>query len=854
MRKRELGLDELGDVDELFPCLPNHQLAAKGELASEFQAEMERVEMERRREKEEEERKSREEMERLIEEDERIKVERRREREEEERQSEEKLAKMREEEKEQHLRLSKEAKSTPERGWEQALQDLTNSAKRKGDTPSVLEMFERMPRVKRRSQQEKHLKEEAEDLQNTEMFSDDFIKRQRLIQRRLEVERKDFEIAKELEKQLTQPHKPGTSSSSHDGTTSSSHRSKSENPDHGSKIGLNSKKTDLFQLIRERVASTNLKLQQASKEHLDDPSFLKEIKSISNALDVFSSSTGSNDLDWRQEKGNGEVQKTLENSEIGSISSSQDNESTVEGFPPACKNITDDELLELWKVKPNLKRKNSPPKMPPTPEPIPPPSSQSPFIPHKAQPLQNLMTPILSEGEMMATTAKGFKKVPPENNVDEKPSDYEMSLMARKMRAKVKWTCNTCGKFFQKELEAKKHGTMGQVELLGNRNRMKFPGMLKCVVKKERMFSEKEIHARTGFGFVSIESKEQCCGYEGANGQISTTTGHPRSLVPSQVDLDSQIEDDETDPCINRAKKTQDLNMDPKSSTALVSSVDESDISSSSAAVPFSEMRNHHKSETNEDTAQNVVAAKLWENNLACPRLSSKSNDQHLKSRTSPVPCSSKDITVEITPDAEFESENTRKCVEKDDNPLPRQPGCSNSPGSCSSIELNTEIMEFKAEAKRKQEEEKRKQEEEKRKQKEEEDHPMLAAPSSSKDFPADPCLENVEEFEADTIEGNNNRLLKQPRCSISPVPCTSKDVKEGFDLDIIRELEAEERRRQEEEDALLAKRLQEESDKESFLFLDKKKSTPTRQKTTLLKQSSVPLLDGKPSSCGGGH
>ena len=446
----------------------------------------------------------------------------------------------------------------------------------------------------------------------------------------------------------------------------------------------------------------------------------------------------------------------------------------------------------------------------------------------------------------MATTAKGFKKVPPENNVDEKPSDYEMSLMARKMRAKVKWTCNTCGKFFQKELEAKKHGTMGQVELLGNRNRMKFPGMLKCVVKKERMFTEKEIHARTGFGFVSIEPKEQCCGYEGANGQISKTAGHP-SLVPSQVDLDSQIEDDENDPCINRAKKTQDLNMDPKSSTALVSSVDESDISSSSAAVPFSEMRNHHKSETNEDTAQNVVAAKLWENNLACPSLSSKSNDQHLKCRTSPVPCSSKDITVEIAPGAEFESENTRKCEEKDDNPLPRQPGCSNSPGSCSSIELNTEIMEFKAEAKRKQEEEKRKQ-------KEEEDHPMLAAPSSSKDFPADPCLENVEEFEADTIEGNNNRLLKQPRCSISPVPCTSKDVKAGFDLDIIRELEAEERRRQEEEDALLAKRLQEESDKESFLFLDKKKSTPTRQKTTLLKQSSVPLLDGKPSSCGGGH
>ena len=47
VRKRELGLEEFGDAEEFFPTLANHQLAAKGELALEFRAEVERVEMER---------------------------------------------------------------------------------------------------------------------------------------------------------------------------------------------------------------------------------------------------------------------------------------------------------------------------------------------------------------------------------------------------------------------------------------------------------------------------------------------------------------------------------------------------------------------------------------------------------------------------------------------------------------------------------------------------------------------------------------------------------------------------------------------------------------------------------------
>ena len=212
MRKRELGLDDLGDTEELFPCLPNHQLAAKGEVALEFQAEVERVEMERQKEKEEEERKSQEVMARLVEEEEEQERERRQQREEEERQSEEILEKLRaEEEKERQeaqLRLtSREATSTPERRGGQVLKDITNSAKRKGNTPSVLELFGRTPRVKRPSQEQKHSKisETMKRSEEYEMFSNDFIKRQRLIENRLEAEKKDFEIAKNLENQTKLP-------------------------------------------------------------------------------------------------------------------------------------------------------------------------------------------------------------------------------------------------------------------------------------------------------------------------------------------------------------------------------------------------------------------------------------------------------------------------------------------------------------------------------------------------------------------------------------------------------------------------------------------------------------------------
>ena len=334
-------MEEFGDTEELFPCLPNHQLAAKGEVALEYQAEKERVEMERQREKEEEERKSQEVIPRLMEEEEKRELERRQEREEEERQNEEALATMlptwREaEEKERqdaHVRFSKKEapriKTTPERRPEQALKDITNLAKRKGNTPSVLEMFERTPRMKRPSQQQTHLQpgeHEVGDEKDSKIYCEDFIKRQRITESSWEGEKNDFEIAKRME----QVPKPGNSRTSFrdDGTSSGSSGSdfkafhsneastegrptvgsKTENSSHGSEtaIGLSSRrKTDLLQLI--------LKLQQASTGNLSDPNFLKEINSTANAIAFLSSpSAGTENLDWRPDTENVPVQSRVE--------------------------------------------------------------------------------------------------------------------------------------------------------------------------------------------------------------------------------------------------------------------------------------------------------------------------------------------------------------------------------------------------------------------------------------------------------------------------------------------------------------------------------------------------------------
>ena len=111
----------------------------------------------------------------------------------------------------------------------------------------------------------------------------------------------------------------------------------------------------------------------------------------------------------------------------------------------------------------------------------------------------NLMKAILKEGEKMVITDRGvISKV--EIKEEKKPSDIEMIQLAEKMRAKVKFTCNTCGTFLKSEEEAKRHMNMGEVQFLGKRNKMNFSSGGKCAVIKERVFSEDQIQSRTGYG------------------------------------------------------------------------------------------------------------------------------------------------------------------------------------------------------------------------------------------------------------------------------------------------------------------------------------------------------------------
>jgi len=117
--------------------------------------------------------------------------------------------------------------------------------------------------------------------------------------------------------------------------------------------------------------------------------------------------------------------------------------------------------------------------------------------------------------------------------------------------------------------------------------------------------------------------------------------------------------------------------------------------------------------------------------------------------------------------------------------------------------------------------------------------------------------LHSSDEVFAEQFRQNiDAHAFSEPKRPTSPVPCCSKDVTAGLDLEKLLDFEAEERRKQEEEDALLAKQLQEESDLETrpFLFSDRRENTPTRPKTTFHKQSSLPSLSGKLKICGGRH
>ena len=111
----------------------------------------------------------------------------------------------------------------------------------------------------------------------------------------------------------------------------------------------------------------------------------------------------------------------------------------------------------------------------------------------------NLMKAILKKGEKMVITDRGvISKV--EIKEEKKPSDIEMIQLAEKMRAKMKFTCNTCGTFLKNEEEAKRHMNMGEVQFLGKRNKMNFSSGRKCAVIQERVFSEDQIQSRTGYG------------------------------------------------------------------------------------------------------------------------------------------------------------------------------------------------------------------------------------------------------------------------------------------------------------------------------------------------------------------
>ena len=328
------------------------------------------------------------------------------------------------------------------------------------------------------------------------------------------------------------------------------------------------------------------------------------------------------------------------------------------------------------------------------------------------------MSPVLSEGELMVTTKGGFKKVQAEeNNEEKKSSDSEMILLAAKMRAKVKLTCKTCGKFLQNELEAKRHI---HVQFEGVRNQMKLPGKRKCVVLKERTFTEEEIHSRTGFRLVtrladSSEAKVQGCESEGGSGQMaelskthkSTTSPQQTERVVSfqevslvqetspqtspqqtpnpvssqnpslsqenipltdieEMTLGSQKDDKEMKPSIKEELESQDNKKDLKARHALVSPGVELGFCSSS--LPSSEVHERRKpmSETMGNSSEEVIAEQFKEHIVA--QALAEPNEQQRKRFTSPVAGSSKDVTAGLYLEKllEFEAEERRKQEEED--------------------------------------------------------------------------------------------------------------------------------------------------------------------------------------------
>ena len=165
---------------------------------------------------------------------------------------------------------------------------------------------------------------------------------------------------------------------------------------------------------------------------------------------------------------------------------------------------SENELLELLQIKPGKKRKSSDVKRLPKPNPD---ITHSPDPPTKYYKIgedfyheknsldavergktckkdrkentDNLLSPILSKGELLITGGTGnYQILQPESTAEKKnPRDCEARMLeAAKMRARLKWTCNTCGKYLPNEKEAKDHMRMGELKLSGKKNKMMFSG------------------------------------------------------------------------------------------------------------------------------------------------------------------------------------------------------------------------------------------------------------------------------------------------------------------------------------------------------------------------------------------
>ena len=228
---------------------------------------------------------------------------------------------------------------------------------------------------------------------------------------------------------------------------------------------------------------------------------------------------------------------------------------------------------------------------------------------------------------------------------------------------------------------------------------------------KERVFTEEEIHSKTGFGLVSgltdpSETKVEGCGSEGGSGQISqhsvthksqTSPQQTKSVVSFQevslvkqnipqtgpqqtqnilssqeaslaqediptteteeVSLGSHKDDEEMEPCI----KEEDSNMDLKSWHAQVSPGVKFGFCSSYLSSSEVEQRKP-MSETMGDSSEEVLVENIVVHAL------SEADEQQRKRSTSPVPGYSKDVTagLDLEKLLEFEAEERRKQEEED--------------------------------------------------------------------------------------------------------------------------------------------------------------------------------------------